>query len=125
MALDIIGKIIQVMPETGGQSKAGKPWSKQEFVVETLDNYPRKICMSVMNEKVQELKKFPQGTEIKASLNIESREYNGRWYTDIRAWKIEANGPAAQGGAYAASDTFHADPEPPFSPDNTTDDLPF
>ena len=81
--------------------------------------------MSVMNEKVQELKKFPQGTEIKASLNIESREYNGRWYTDIRAWKIEANGPASQGGGYASSDTFHADPEPPYTPDNTTDDLPF
>ncbi len=125
MALDIIGKIIQVMPETNGQSKAGKPWSKQEFVIETMEQYPRKVCMSVMNDKVQELKKFAAGHEIKASLNIESREYNGRWYTDIRAWKIELNGPASSSSAPAVGETFHADPEPQFTSDSATDDLPF
>jgi hypothetical protein len=124
MALDIIGKIIQVMPESSGQSKAGKPWSKQEFVIETMEQYPRKVCMSVMNDKVQELKKFAVGHEIKASLNIESREYQGRWYTDIRAWKIELNGSTGS-SAPMPGDTFHADQDPQFTPDSTTDDLPF
>jgi hypothetical protein len=81
--------------------------------------------MSVMNDKVQELKKFAAGHEIKASLNIESREYNGRWYTDIRAWKIELNGPASSSSASAVGETFHADPEPQFTSDSATDDLPF
>ena len=78
MALDITGKIIHILPEAGGQTKAGKPWSKQEFVIETEEQYPKKVCISLMGEKVQELKKFSIGQQVKASLNIESREYNGR-----------------------------------------------
>jgi len=73
------------MNKTEGISKAGKPWSKQEFVIETFDTYPRKVCLSVMNDKVNELERYNVGDTINASLNIESREYNGRWYTDVRA----------------------------------------
>ena len=123
MALDITGKIIQIMPATNGVSKAGKEWTKQEFVIETQEQYPRKVMMSVMGDKVSELKRYAVGNEIKASLNIESREYNGRWYTDIRAWKLEG-GSAAAGGAEA--DPFHPDNEPSFNGgDTSTDDLPF
>jgi hypothetical protein len=125
MALDITGKIIQIMPETNGVSKAGKAWSKQEFVIETQEQYPRKVMMSVMGDKVQELKRYSVGSEIKASLNIESREYNGRWYTDVRAWKMEGNGATANAGA--THDPFHPDNEASFSADAdpATDDLPF
>jgi hypothetical protein len=80
--------------------------------------------MSVMGDKVNELKRYAVGNGIKASLNIESREYNGRWYTDIRAWKLEGN---ASGGSSSteAIDPFHPDNEPSFSGDTSTDDLPF
>jgi hypothetical protein len=123
MALDIEGKIIQIMPATSGMSKAGKEWTKQEFVIETKDQYPKKVMMSVMGEKVNELKKFAVGNDVKAALNIESREYNGRWYTDIRAWKIDGN---ANGGSPSTdADPFHPDNEPSFSGDTSTDDLPF
>ncbi len=122
MALDIEGKIIQIMPATSGMSKAGKEWTKQEFVIETKDQYPRKVMMSVMGDKVNELKRFAVGNEIKASLNIESREYNGRWYTDVRAWKLEGNATAASG---TQDDPFHPDNEPSFNADSSTDDLPF
>jgi hypothetical protein len=124
MALDIEGKIIQIMPSTSGMSKAGKEWTKQEFVIETKDQYPRKVMMSVMGDKVNELKRFAVGNEVKASLNIESREYNGRWYTDVRAWKLEGN--ATGGGSSSEADPFHPDNEPSFnSGDSSTDDLPF
>lgn len=123
MALDIEGKIIQIMPATSGMSKAGKEWTKQEFVIETKDQYPKKVMMSVMGEKVNELKKFAVGNDVKAALNIESREYNGRWYTDIRAWKIDGN--TNSGGSTTEADPFHPDNEPSHSGDTSTDDLPF
>lgn len=121
MALDITGKIIKIMPETTGVSKTGSSWVKQEFVIETFDKFPRKVMMSVMGDKVQELKRFSEGNEIKASLNIESREYNGRWYTDVRAWKIEGNGQSAAAGPQ----DFYPDQEPGFTSDSASDDLPF
>jgi hypothetical protein len=124
MALDITGKIIHILPEAGGQTKAGKAWSKQEFVIETEEQYPKKVCISLMGDKVQELKKFSLGQAIKASLNIESREYNGRWYTDIRAWRLEAAGNTQGPGTYTATapnDTYSNNPLPAAA----DDDLPF
>jgi len=120
MALDITGKIVQIMNETSGQSKTGNTWVKQEFVIETYDKFPRKVMMSVMGDKVQELKRFKAGDEITASLNIESREWNGRWYTDVRAWKIEGKNA---GGASAPD--YYPDSEVTFNADPSTDDLPF
>ncbi|HLP33115.1 MAG TPA: DUF3127 domain-containing protein [Bacteroidia bacterium] len=122
MALELTGKIVQKLNKTEGVSKAGKNWSKQEFVIETQETYPKKVCLSVMNEKVSELEKFSPGTVVTASLNIESREYNGKWYTDVKAWRIQ---PVSGGGSAAADDTFYPDAEPPFAADEATDDLPF
>jgi hypothetical protein len=126
MALDITGKIIQIMNETSGQSKSGNNWVKQEFVIETYDKFPRKVLISVMGDKVQELKKFKSGDEVKASLNLESREYNGRWYTDVRAWKIEGGGSeSTSGGNNGGGTEYYPDKESSFTPDTATDDLPF
>lgn len=122
MALDITGKIIQKLNKTEGISKAGKPWSKQEFVIETQETYPRKVMISTMNEKVNELERFNVGDVVTASLNLESREYNGRWYTDARAWKIQGQG---SGAASPQEDPFHPDNEPSFNADPASDDLPF
>jgi hypothetical protein len=122
MALDITGKIVQKMNKTEGISKAGKAWSKQEFVIETQETYPRKVMISTMNEKVNDLERFNVGDVITASLNIESREYNGRWYTDARAWKIQGQGA---GGTTTDTDPFHPDNEPNFTADSASDDLPF
>lgn len=122
MALDITGKIVLKLNKTEGISKAGKPWSKQEFVIETQETYPRKVMISTMNEKVNELERFNVGDTITASLNIESREYNGRWYTDVRAWKIQGQGA---GASTPDADPFHPDNEPSFTADSASDDLPF
>jgi hypothetical protein len=124
MALDITGKVTQKLNKTEGVSKAGKPWTKQEFVIETQEQYPRKVCMSVMNEKVTELENINVGDVIKASLNIESREYNGKWYTDVRAWKIEHQG-ATQAPSNPQPPTSTVSNTPEYTPDPATDDLPF
>ncbi|MFY8190480.1 MAG: DUF3127 domain-containing protein [Bacteroidia bacterium] len=129
MALDITGKIIQILPSTTGTSKAGKDWVKQEFIVETQEAYPKKICVSLMNDKVQELKKYVPGNEVKVSLNIESREYQGKWYTNVNAWRIEpgnaAGGPPPNQGGGDEHMGGSSEPEQSYSQENSTDDLPF
>lgn len=89
MALELVVKLDKRLPIQKGTSARGE-WSKQDFVVETQDTYPKKICMNVWgDDKILELNSCKDGEQIKVSFNIESREYNQRWYTDIRAWKIE------------------------------------
>ena len=123
MALDITGKILQIMPTTTGTSKAGKDWVKQEFVIETQETYPKKVCISVMGDKTQELKKYVPGNEIKVSLNLESREYNGKWYTNVNAWRIE--GSTGGQAESSSTETFIENTEMPSSGESSRDDLPF
>lgn len=137
MALEIIGKLIKILPEVSGQSQKGS-WSKQEFVLETLDaSYPKKVCLTAWGDKVADLKTFNLDDTIKATFSAESREYNERWYTELRAFRIEHDGgqqeprttgsassrPAAQASAPARA----ASSPMPFSSsfDEETNDLPF
>lgn len=88
--MDVTAKIVKMMPAINGEGKNGNKWVKQEIIVETLeDQYPRKICISFWGEKCNELGKYAIGDVVKIFINIESREYNERWYTDVRAWKLE------------------------------------
>lgn len=133
--MEVSGKIIAVLPLQSGTSKAGNPWKKQEYVLETHDTYPRKVKFDFFGDRVDQ---FPLqlGDEVTVSFDIESREFNGRWYTDIRGWKAEkanpAQAPAAQPeGQYAApAPDFGSTAAPiadPFAPgaSEPTDDLPF
>lgn len=88
------GKIVKKLDIQEGVSTRG-PWKKQDFVIETSEQYPKKVCISCWNEKTDELAQFQMNDELKVSVNIESREYNNRWYTDIKAWRIERNSTAA------------------------------
>ncbi|MCC5925178.1 MAG: DUF3127 domain-containing protein [Bacteroidetes bacterium] len=86
--MEIKGKVITVLPEQNGESKNGT-WRKQEFVIETFDQYPKKVCMEIWGDKIDDM--MPkEGQEVTASINIESREWNGRWFTNVKAWKIES-----------------------------------
>jgi hypothetical protein len=100
--MEITGQIIQMLPEVTGTGRSGNSWRKQEFILETHGQYPRKVCMSLWGDKIDQ---FPlqQGSEITASVEVESREYNGRWYTDIRAWKIAPAAPGQGGQAYGGA----------------------
>jgi hypothetical protein len=88
MALEVRGKVINILPAQSGEGRNGR-WEKQEFVIETMDQYPKKICFSAWGDKTSVVKQLTVGEEITVSFNLESREYNQRWYTEARAWKIE------------------------------------
>lgn len=86
--MEVSGKIIAVLPPQGGMSKAGREWKKQEYVLETHDSFPRKVKFDFFGDRVDQFK-LNIGDEVTVSFDIESREFNGRWYTDIRGWKAE------------------------------------
>ena len=99
MAMELEGRIARKLGVQTGTSARGS-WSKQEFVLEYQEgSFPSQVCMNVWGEdKVRELDKYQVGDKVKISFNLSSREYNGRWYTDVRAWRIE---PAGATGSYA------------------------
>jgi hypothetical protein len=89
MALEVIGKVVKILPKQSGVGKNGA-WSKGDFVVETLEQYPRKVCISAWGDKSDNLEQTcPIGKVVKVAVNIESREFNDKWYTDVRAWRID------------------------------------
>lgn len=86
--MEITGKIIAVLPERGGVAKSGNEWKSQEYVIETQEQYPRKCCFNVFGaDKISEMN-IQAGEVVTVHINIDAREYNGRWYNDIRAWKV-------------------------------------
>ena len=91
--MKITGKLVKVLEKQVGTSKAGKEWMKQEFVLNTGSDYNPEICISVFGEdKVKGLKQFSEGQELSVDVNVYSREWNGKYYHSIDAWKIEVAG---------------------------------
>lgn len=88
--MDIIGKAIAALPVKSGVSqRTGEQWQSREYVIETQEQYPKKICFEVFGtDKLQEFN-IRNNDLIKVHFDISAREYNGRWYNSIRAWKVE------------------------------------
>ncbi|MDE6072277.1 MAG: DUF3127 domain-containing protein [Muribaculaceae bacterium] len=138
--MEIEGKIIMDLPEEGGTSKAGNVWRKKSYVLETMGQYPRKAKFDIFGDRIDNFH-FEIGKTYKVQVDVESREFNGRWYTDLRAFSAQetnlaptgAPQPAQQpfGGAPAPAPATPADPfaAPAASADpfgsSETDDLPF
>lgn len=83
----ITATLIQILPIQIGMSKNGQ-WRKQDIIVETNGQYPKKICVSIWGDKIIE-NQLQIGNSLTISYELESREYNGKWYTDVKAFKIE------------------------------------
>lgn len=124
--MEITGKIIAVLPERGGISKTGNEWKTQEYVLETQEQYPRKVCFNVFgSDKIAQFN-IQAGEEMTVSFDINAREYNGRWYNDIRAWKVERGTAAPQMQAEAVVINAPKVEVPDFGKAaNDPDDLPF
>ena len=129
--MELTGKVIAVLPERGGVSKAGNEWKIQEYVLETMEQYPRKIMFNVFGADRLAQFNIQLGEVLTVSFDIDSREYNGRWYNDIRAWKVDRNvagvsaSPVVSGGAPVpppVADPFSA---PQMNASSEVDDLPF
>ena len=114
--MQLTAKLTQLLPIQAGTGKNGE-WKKQDIIVETGGQYPKKIFISIWGDKINE-GQLKIGNELKIDFDIESRDYNGKWYTDIKAWKIELEGTGSQINSNVpnAKDLI---------PKNEDDDLPF
>lgn len=114
--MHLSAKLIQLLPLQTGQGKNGE-WKKQDIIVETDGQYNKKICISIWGDKIN-MNQLKIGNILKIDFDIESREYNNRWYTDLKAWKIEAE-------ESDVTDTPFENTSPISIPDNGDDPLPF
>jgi hypothetical protein len=124
--MEIIGRVAQLLPLVTGQGKNGE-WRKQEFIIEIADGqFPKKICFSLWGDKIGQAGLALNET-VKVFFDIESREYNARWFTEAKAWKVEKQAA----GASAGSPTHTSSPQVPndapasFNAAPVEDDLPF
>ncbi len=110
--MELSGKVIQKLNEINGQSKAGNAWRKQEYIIETPGQYPKKVCVAIWGDKIDQ---FPMtvGDQVNLGVDVESREYNGRWYTEVKAYKVDKPQGASSPSANEMPDvsTFHDDSE--------------
>ncbi|MDU1891050.1 MAG: DUF3127 domain-containing protein [Dysgonomonas sp.] len=122
--MQLTAKLIQVLPPQTGMGKNGE-WRKQNVIFETDGMYPKKVCITVWGDKIN-IESFQIGAILDVQFDAESREYNGNWYTDLRAWKIDPAGAGAPQPAPYGAPNQQMPPAPPvdFSGDNG-DDLPF
>lgn len=129
--MEFQGTVFRIMPETKGTSARGE-WQRQEVIFEMMDGqYARKVAVTFFN-RPSDVAVLNEGASYNVSINIESREYNGRWYTDVRAWRVlPADGSAPQAQPQAAAPqsvvTPPAQPTPAAAPQaaDDVDDLPF
>lgn len=137
--MEIIGRLIQKLPLQSGIGRTGNSWQKQEFVIETDEQYPKKVCANLWGDKTDALSAINIGDVVKVSFHLESREFNGKWYTDVKAWKIEAATEAPTPASQQFETTQTTTPVPPmgselppvandmdtFTDNGGDDDLPF
>jgi hypothetical protein len=121
--MELKAKVVDILAEQTGEGKNGK-WRKQEYIIETEAQYPKKVCVEVWGEKIDQFG-LKKGDVATFGLDVESREYNGRWYTNVKIWK--ANKERASSGSTPSQ--AGVDPEPnyeQFVPNTKEeDDLPF
>jgi len=115
--MEIVGKITQVLPAQEGISKStGNPWKIQSYVMETIEQYPRKVCFEIFGE--DRIKNNPCNVDdvVTVSFDIESREFNGRWYTSIRAFRVQQGDTTGNTAPVAAPSQPVAAPAAPAQP---------
>ncbi len=118
--MEITGKVFKMLPLVTGQGRNGE-WRKQEFVLEIESGqFPKKVCLSLWGDKI-DLAAMAEGDMIKAFFDLDSREYNGRWFTEARAWRVEKTSAATAGSA-PAEEPYN---NPPLEAASPADDLPF
>ena len=127
--MNITGKVYTILPEVKGEGRNG-PWTKQDFIIETDEQYPKKLCISVWNSKI-DIEHLEKGDPVSVEISVESREYNGKWYTDVKASGLTVH-KSTDKPAEAPPDEPDEIPPPeekplPYAPEEAgaEDDLPF
>ncbi len=96
LSLKIAGRVIDILEEQSGTGRNG-PWRKQDFIIETEGEYPAQVCVTQWGDNIEKFA-VQEGETLTAHIDLRSREYNGRWYTDVKAWRIEREEPATDQG---------------------------
>lgn len=126
--MELQGKVIAVLPARSGVSARGE-WKSQSFVIETHDNFPRKMAFDVLGEERLTRFNIQLGQEVNVSFDIDAHEYNGRWFNNIRAFDVRLVDPNTVSAAQAAPAAPQQPANAPFPPQpeqsNSDDDLPF
>ena len=127
--MELAGRVIAVLEPKGGTSRNGNEWKVQEYVIETHDQYPRRMCFDVFGDDKIKQFNIQVGEELNVFFDIDAREWQGRWFNSIRAWKVErVNADAQQMPPMDAPfPPLNAAPAAPvdFSSSDEKDDLPF
>ena len=147
---EITGKIIAVLPTKSGTSARGTQWSSQTSVIETHEQYPKRVAFDVLGDKITEFN-LQVGEEVTVSFDINAREYNGKWWNSVNAWQVvrhvgqqapmqggcnmspqavaqsaQAAQQAAMAGAYGQNNSSNPiPPKQPAQPQGDSSDLPF
>ncbi len=129
--MEISGKIIAALEKRSGtSSRTGNAWASQSFVIETHEQYPKRCVFDVFGE--DRLKEFNinVGDELTVSFDIDAHEYNGRWFNNLRAWRVqrgsEVPAPETADVPFGGPAPATAQPIPaPTAGEDTADDLPF
>jgi hypothetical protein len=130
--MEITGKVVKLGGLTEGTSARG-PWRKQDLIIETDEQYPKTVCLTCWTNQIDEIQSMTPGQLIKAQIDISSREFNGKWYTDVRVWRFDPiTATTSAQPAQQAAPAVHQTPPPAGGPEeffgtdsNNGDDLPF
>lgn len=130
--MEITGKVVRLGGLTEGTSAKG-PWRKQDLIIETDEQYPKTVCLTCWTNQINEIQSMVPGQLIKAQIDISSREFNGKWYTDVRVWRFDPVTAQAPQAAAAPQPMHQTPPMTPAggpeeffgSDSNNGDDLPF
>ena len=123
--MEFEGKVLEILPPVSGQSARGT-WERQTVVFEQPNKqYGKELAVTFMN-KGQEVANLRVGESYIVSFDIESRNYQGRWYTDVRAWRVQPLQPKAQPPVQDMP-PFMEEPQQSYSAEGAgvIDDMPF
>jgi len=133
--MELTGKIIAVLPQRSGTSnRTGSEWRAGSYVLETMDQYPRKLAFDVFGADRIAQFNIQVGEIMTVYFDIDAHEYQGRWFNSIRAFRVDKNPQAASVpvATPAQSSSVSAAAATPVQQDNaqgasyeSADDLPF
>ncbi|MBA4410195.1 MAG: DUF3127 domain-containing protein [Bacteroidota bacterium] len=123
MSMQVKGTLQQILKLESGVSKAGKEWKKQDFILVTNEQFPKTVCFTLFGDKISLIDGITEGSEVEVYFSVESRDFNGKWYHNINAWKIEKGGAVNAAGNYPPQ--FSSNEIPPEPADDSGNDLPF
>jgi hypothetical protein len=101
----ITGVVKKILPIEQGETKSGSSWQKQSFVITTVDKYPKDVCFTTFGDKLSLIGELNVGASVDVSYNLSSREYNGKYYHNIDAWRVESSAASSKDDGFTSTKT--------------------